>query len=136
MSKAKYLKWIGVLAAVLLVVSCFTPWVFIESQKITVSGVDTTGTSFGKPGYLHFIMAFFFLLFSFIPMLWAKRANLAVVGINMAWAIRNFLLIAVCRGGECPSRKTGLWLMMLASVLMLAAALFPDVNLKENKADK
>jgi hypothetical protein len=132
----KYMKWIGVLAGLLLVVSCFTPWVVIESRHLTISGIDAAGTNFGKPGYLHFVMAFFFLLFTLIPKVWAKRTNLLIIGINTAWAIRNFLLIAVCRGGECPSRKSGLWLMLLASLLMLVSALFPDIELKEDKPAK
>ena len=58
----RYLKWIGLAAAVLLVVSCFTPWIFIQSANITVSGIDTTGTNFCKPGYFHFVLAGLFLL--------------------------------------------------------------------------
>ena len=46
----KYMKWIGLAAAVLLIVSCFTPWVIIASQNIVVSGVDATGTNYGLNG--------------------------------------------------------------------------------------
>jgi len=53
------------MAAILLVISCFTPWVFIASKNITVSGIDSAGTNFGKPGYFHLLMAFFFPVFSF-----------------------------------------------------------------------
>jgi hypothetical protein len=118
----------GLGAAVMLIAACFLPWVFIESHQLTVSGVDATGTKFGKPGYLHLIFVAFFLVFHLIPRLWAKRANLLVVGFNSAWAIRNFFLIAVCRGGECPERKIGLYLMLLASLLMLLSALFPEMK--------
>lgn len=122
------------MSAILLIISCCTPWVVIESRQITISGIDATGTNFGKPGYLHFVLAFFYILFTLIPKLWAKRANLPVVAINSAWTIRNFLLVAVCRGGECPSRQIGLWLLLLASLIMLVAALFPDVAVRKNKA--
>ncbi|MEQ1676164.1 MAG: hypothetical protein ABL876_05670 [Chitinophagaceae bacterium] len=127
------MKWIGLAAAILLTVACFSPWVVIESRHITISGIDATGTNYGKPGYLHLVMVVFFLLFHFIPRVWAKRANLLVVGINTAWAIRNFFIIAVCRGGECPERKMGMYMLLLASLLMLLAALFPDVELDEKK---
>lgn len=127
----KYSTWIGITAAILLVVSCFMPWVIIESQQITVSGVDAAGTKFGKPGYLHFVLAFLYLIFTLIPKLWAKRANLPVVAINTAWVIRNFFLVAVCRGGECPSRQLGFWLMLFASVVMLLAALFPRLEISK-----
>ena len=125
------MKWIGLVAVILLVVSCFLPWVIIISKNIVVSGVDSTGTNFGKPGYTHFVLSFFFIIFHFIPKLWAKRVNLLIVALNIAWAIRNFFIISMCREGECPEKQIGLWLVMLASALMLVAALFPDVRLKE-----
>ena len=132
----RYMKWIGLAAAVLLIVACFSPWVIIESRNITISGMDTTGSKFGKPGYLHLLMVFFFLIFHFTPRLWAKRFNLLVVGINTAWFIRNFFLITVCRGGECPERQSGLYMLLLATILMLVAALFPDMEITETKKEK
>jgi len=127
------MKWIGLVAVILLIVSCFIPWVFIPSKNIIVSGVDSTGTNFGKPGYTHFVLSVFFIIFHFIPKLWAKRINLLIVALNIAWAIRNYFIISMCREGECPEKQIGLWLVLLASVLMLVAALFPDVQLKEEK---
>lgn len=129
----RYMKWIGLLAVVLLVVSCFFPWVIIPSKNIVVSGVDSTGTNFGKPGYAHFILGFFFVLFHLVPKLWAKRINLLIVALNLAWAIRNYLIISMCREGECPEKQVGLWLVLAASALMLIAALFPDIQLKQEK---
>ena len=129
----RYMKWIGLLAVILLVVSCFLPWVIIISKNIVISGIDSTGTNFGKPGYTHFVLSFFFIVFHFIPKLWAKRVNLLIVALNIAWAIRNYFIISMCREGECPEKQIGLWLVMLASVLMLVAALFPDVQLKDEK---
>jgi len=129
----RYMKWIGLLGFLLLIVSCFLPWVIIISQNITVTGVDSTGTNFGKPGYAHFLLGFFFIIFHFIPKLWAKRWNLLIVALNIAWAVRNYFIISMCREGECPVKKIGLWLVLLASVIMLLAALFPDIELKEEK---
>ena len=129
----RYMKWIGLVAVILLVVSCFLAWVIITSKNIVVSGVDSTGTNFGKPGYAHFVLSFFFIVFHLIPKLWAKRINLLIVALNIAWAIRNYFIIAMCREGDCPERQIGLWLVLLASVLMLIAALFPDIQLKEEK---
>ena len=120
-------------AVILLIVSCFIPWVTIPSKNIVVSGVESTGTNFGKPGYTHFVLSFFFIIFHFIPRLWAKRSNLLVVALNIAWAIRNYFIISMCREGECPEKQIGLWLVLLASVLVLVAALFPDIKLNEEK---
>lgn len=129
----RYIKWAGLLAVVLLIGSCFLPWVIITSKNIIVSGVDSTGTNFGRPGYTHFVLSFFFILFHFMPKLWAKRWNLVIAALNIAWAVRNYFIISMCREGECPEKQIGLWLAILGSVLMLLAALFPDLKLKDEK---
>ncbi|HEV8284406.1 MAG TPA: hypothetical protein VGQ09_08850 [Chitinophagaceae bacterium] len=127
------MKWIGSLAALALIVACFFPWVFIESKNITVTGINAEGTSFGKPGYFHFVLAAFFLVFHFTPRIWAKRVNLLVVALNIGWAARNYFLISACSGGECPEKKVGLFILVIASLVMLIAALFPKIELPENK---
>jgi hypothetical protein len=127
------MKWIGVLAGVLLVISCFTPWIIIESQKIVVSGVDATGTNYGKPAYLHFVLTAFFLVFTFTQKIWAKRVNLLITAINLAWAARNYFVLTTCAAGECPVSQIGLWLMMIASLLMLISSFFPDIELPREK---
>ena len=129
----KKMKWIGVLAAILLVVSCFTPWVIIESKNIMISGIDATGTNYGKPGYFHFILVFFFLILSFIKKVGAKRFNLIVVAVNLAWAIRNYFVVTACSGGICPSNQPGLWMMLLSSILLLVCSFFPDVEVSDEK---
>ena len=127
------MKWTGVAAAILLVISCFLTWVTIDYKQLVVTGVDTTGTAFGKPAYFHFLMVAVFLLLSFTQRIWAKRLNLLVTAINLAWAVRNFFIIAQCSGGECPHRETGMWLMLVTSLLMLLSALFPDMDLPAAK---
>ena len=78
-------------------------------------------------------MSFFFIVFMLVPRVWAKRSNLLVGAINMAWAIRNFIFLPACIAGECPLRETGIYLALLASVLMLLATLFPDMKLPATK---
>jgi hypothetical protein len=129
----RWMKWIGLAAAGLLIISCFIPWVFIESKNITVTGINAEGTSFGKPGYFHLLMSIIFLLFSFIPRVWAKRSNLLITGLNIAWGIRNYFLITACQMGDCPEKKSGIYLILLASLLMMVTALFPDMKLPEEK---
>jgi len=127
------MKWIGLLATLALIIACFSPWVFIESKNITISGIEATGTTFGKPGYFHFLMAAFYLIFHFTPRIWAKRSNLLVAALNTAWAVRNYFIISACAGGECPEKKAALYIVLASSILMLVAALFPDMKLQEKK---
>ena len=121
----RYSTWIGVGSVLLLALACTMPWVLIDSKQLVISGIDASGTRYGKPGYLHLLLGFFYLLFTLVPAVWAKRANLLVVAFNLAWTIRNFLILSLCRGGECPQRLYGLYLLAIASILMLIAALLP-----------
>ena len=54
---AMQMRWLAIVSAIVLITACFFPWVTVESKNIVVSGVDATGTSFGKPGYMHFLMS-------------------------------------------------------------------------------
>ena len=49
------LTWLGVSAGLLLAIGCWMPWVIIESQNLVITGMQTVGTSYGKPGVLHLI---------------------------------------------------------------------------------
>ena len=129
----RFMKWIGLAAAVLLGISCFLPWVFIESKNITFTGLSAG--NFRQPGYFHFFMIAFFLFFHFVPKVWAKRSNLLIVALNLAWAIRNYILISSCQMGECPVKKIAIYMLIPASALMLAAALFPDIDLSKQEND-
>lgn len=127
------MKWLGLGAAVLQIISCFMVWVVITSKGITITGVDTTGTSFGKPAYFHLLFASLFLIFHFIPKLWAKRSNLPVAALNIAWAMRNYFLITACRGGDCPEKHAGIYLLLVSALLILVASLFPDIKVKSER---
>ena len=129
----RWMKWTGIAAAVLLIISCFLTWVLIVSKNIVVTGVNAGGTNFGKPGYFNLLMTLFFLVFTLIPKIWAKRTNLLVTALNLAWAVRNYFIITACRAGECPEKHVGIFLLLLASLLMLVSSLFPDLKLAEQK---
>ena len=129
----KWMKWIGLAAAILLVVSCFATWVVIPSKNIVVTGVNATGTNYGRPGYFNLLMTLFFVIFTLIPRIWAKRINLLVTALNFAWTLRNYFVITACMAGECPKKHGGIFLLMFASLLMLVSSLFPDVKLPEQK---
>ena len=127
------MKWAGVVAAIVLIISCFSTWVVITTKNIIVTGVDATGTNFGKPGYFNLLFTALFLLFSFIPRIWAKRINVVVTAFNLAWAIRNYFVLSTCRAGDCPDKYIAIYLLVAASLLMLLSSLFPDMKLKDDK---
>lgn len=105
------------------------PWAHIVSANLTISGVDTEGTRFGKPAYLHFLLGGLIILFSFIKRLWAKRFNLMFAALNLAWALKNFMIMSRCEGGECPEKQSGLYLVLIASIALLITTFFPNMKI-------
>ena len=85
--------FLSFLAVALLILSCFLPWMVIESKSMTITGVDTGPRKFGKPGYFHFIWAGLFLLFLLVKKGWATWVILIAAAFNLAWAFRNFLML-------------------------------------------
>lgn len=127
----RIMNLIGIAAAAISVYACFQPWVIIPEPYIVITGVDASGTNYGKPGYFNLVMTAFFVFFTIVPRVWAKRANLLVVALNIAWTIRNFFLIAQCEAGVCPQKKEGLYLVFFAAIVMLVTAVFPSVRLRD-----
>ena len=127
----KYSKWIGLLGVALLVVAAYQPWVWIASKNITVYGMRATGTNFGRPALLNLFVGAFAAICFVMNSVMAKRINLFFCAFNVAWTIRNFIIVSTCRAGECPEKKLGLYLLIAASIIMMVAALLPDSKLKD-----
>jgi hypothetical protein len=129
----KHSQLIGIIAVLALIGICFMPWVFIASKNIIVTGFEAPDTSFGRPGYLNVILSTVCLIFFIIPKIWAKRTNVFIAAINLAWAFRNYLLLSSCLLGECPEKKAGLYLLLLVAGVIQVMALLPKLDVEETK---
>ena len=124
---------LSIVSVIGVVAACFLPWASINSLQVTINGIRTEGTGFGKPGYLHLSFVILFVITFLIRSVGAKRIGLIFVGLNFAWAIRNFIVIGSCEAGECPEKLSGLYMLLVFSVTLLISGLFPDIALKEEK---
>jgi hypothetical protein len=130
----KYSQWIGIIAGIGLIISCFLPWTFHPDLGKTFNGFFSENNSYGKPGKaLIFISAFAILCF-IIPRVWAKRLNFFVTAILVGYAIRTFILFSGCYRGICPEKKEGLWMMIFSACLILIMAVLPDTKLVNKKS--
>ncbi|MFZ5978497.1 MULTISPECIES: hypothetical protein [Hydrotalea] len=128
----KYAQTIGIIAAILMVAVCFMPWIYIPSLQLTISGVHGTVNeqfTFGKQILAQSFFSVLLIAFFALPKVWAKRTNLFVGFINMAWAIKNFTLFSLCREGECPEVKPGLYITVGLAVIVLLMTLLPRLKL-------
>jgi hypothetical protein len=125
----KYSQLLGIIAVVLLAAICYLPWSFIADKNITVTGMSAPGTMFGKPGLMHFVLGVPLIILFIIPKIWAKRLNVFIGAINLAWTIRNYILLTTCFMGECPHLKAGLILSMALSAFILVMTFYPKIKL-------
>lgn len=122
------MRWVGILAAIILVIACFFPWVTIESKNILVSGVEADGTNYGKPGYFHLFIIAFYLPFMLINKVWGRRVSVVLCALNLGWAIRNFFILTSCQGGECPVKHNAIYVVVVAAILMLVGCVLSGLD--------
>lgn len=127
----RYSQTIGLIAALLMIGLCFLPWSFIASKQLVVTGIEATGTNFGKPGLFNIILCTVMGVFFLVPRIWAKRTNVFIAAFNLAWSFRNYLLVSSCMMGECPEKKPAIFLLLALALLAQLMALFPKIALKK-----
>lgn len=132
----KYSQWIGIGAAVALIITCFLPWTWHPDLQKYFTGFYSEQNVYGKPGKFFIGVVIFNIIFFAIPRLWAKRWNLLISAIIVAFAIRTFIVYTGCYGSICPEKKAGIWLMLGSAILILVMSVLPDMSLSENKKSK
>src|SRR5215216_4128698 len=124
----KWLKWISILAAIILIICCFFPWVIIQSKNIKVSGVDVAGLRYGHYGYFLIPLCIVFIIFQLINKIWAKRLNVAIGAFILTISFAC-LWIFRCEYGECPEKQAALYIMFVSSLVVLIGSLLPDIKI-------
>ncbi len=126
----KYSQLLGLLACIGQIFVCFLPWSFVAEKNILITGMNAAVTDFGKPGLMNIMLGGLMGVLFAIPVLWAKRINVVVAAINIAWSIRNYLLVSGCHFGECPENRLGIYALLSLSFIILILTFFPPVKLQ------
>jgi hypothetical protein len=127
----KYSQLFGVIIVITLAAICYVPWSYIPDKNILITGMSAPGTMFGKPGLMHLILGVPLIILFIIPKIWAKRINVFIAAINLAWSIRNYILLTTCFMGECPHRKAGLVISIGLCALILVMTFFPKIKIQD-----
>ena len=122
----KYSQLLGIIATLILIGICYLPWSFISERNIVVTGMSSPGTMFGKPGLMHIVLAVPLIILFIIPKIWSKRINVFIAAINLAWSIRNYILLTTCFMGECPIKKPALFIELVLCAFILVMTFFPE----------
>ncbi len=106
------------------------PWAYYADLKETFTGFYSYQNNYGKPGKFLTLIALISFALMYLPKIWAKRVNLFVCAVGIGYAIKSYILFTSCYNAYCPEKKAGIYLMLMAAVLMMAAAIFPDLKIK------
>jgi hypothetical protein len=133
----KHSQSLGILAALLLIGSCYLPWIEITSLQKTITGVNgyvNENYTFGKQILAHSFFSILAIICFLIPKVGAKRTNIFLCFLNFSWAIKNFILFKLCRNGDCPTAKIGLYLVVLLAFVMIMMSLLPTLEVNKKRA--
>ena len=125
-----YSKWIAVFGSALLILACFLPWAYYPDLDKVFTGFFSEKNIYGKPGKWLTVMAILSLICHFLPQVFFKRLNLLLMALNLAYAIKSYIIYAACYHGYCPEKRLGIYLMLISSILLMAAAVFPSGKVK------
>jgi len=129
----KYSQWIGIAASLLLIAACFLPWAYYPDIQKEFTGFFSEGNAYGRSGKVFVFFAVLEIVFFLVPKIWAKRANILVSAMTIAFGVKSYILFTACYRGTCPDKRLGIFLVLIAPVIMLVAALLPSLPVKEGK---
>ena len=129
----KIIKWAGLTACMLLIVACFLPWTYHADIDKTFTGFFSEKNAYGKPGKFLTFFAVTSAVLILLPKVWAKRVNIFFAALSVGYAIKTYILFTSCYNAYCPDKKPGIFLMVGCCVMILIAAIFPDLKLKPKK---
>ena len=131
----KIIHWLGVSACIVLIISCFLPWANYNDGTIRESfnGFYSHNNFYGKPGWFLVISGVVILIFMILPAIWAKRANLFISALVVGYCIKTYIVFASCYNNYCPVKQAGIYWMLISSVIILVASIFPDLGSTRKK---
>jgi hypothetical protein len=127
----RLLHWAGIIACVVLVAACFMPWTYHADVQKNFTGFFSEGNKYGRPGKYIIIFTVIILTFMLLPKIWAKRTNLFLAAILVAYAVKSYILYTSCYMAYCPEKKAGIFLMLFSSLMVFVACIFPNMSLKK-----
>ena len=127
----KYSQWIGIAAVLLVIAASFMPWAFFPDLQKEFTGFFSEQNRYGRPGKVLVALGVIEIVFFLIPKVWAKRANILIAAIALAWSFKSYWLFTSCYRGICPSARIGLYLVLGGAIIAMVASLTPNLPVEQ-----
>ena len=125
----KIFHYTGIIACLALLAACFMPWVHYNNINETFTGFNvhrfTTGNYYGKAGIPITVLTVIILLCMFVKKIWAKRVNLFVAAVLVAYGIRTYIIFTSALFENEIVKKPGIHLVAILPFIILASTIFP-----------
>lgn len=132
----KYYKPIGVLICLVLFVSCFMPWTYYPDLQKSFNGFYSEGNNYGKPGIVFTFIAVVSIILILLNRIWAKRVHLFFTALNTAYLIKTYILFTGCYHTICPTKLTGIYVLVISCILLLVISFFPDMKMGDTEENE
>lgn len=131
----KYAHYVGIAAALFLILTCFIPWAYYPDIQESFTGFYSKQNNYGKPGKTFVFLSLISIVFFLIPKIGAKWANQVLGVIIFAYALKTYILFSSCYNTICPQVKPGLIGMMGFSTVILICTLLSKagINVKTQR---
>ena len=126
----KYSTWVGVTACLLLIVACYLPWAWYPDLQKSFTGFFSEEGRYGRPGKILVFFSVVSIVLFLVPRLWAKRFNLLSGTLCLAFGIRCYFVFTGCYKGICPEKQPGIFLVVIAPLVITLCAILPDMKVK------
>ena len=111
------------------------PWTYYQSIQQTFTGFNVvpfpTGNYYGKAGIPISVISSLILLMIFTPKIWAKRTNLFLAGVLVAYTIRTYIIFTSALFEGEVTKLAGIYLVIIFSIIILVTTLFPNVQMNK-----
>ena len=128
----KFAHLLGCISCLLLIAAVFQPWIYIPSVNLTISGWHAEGTNFGKPGLVPLVLCSLMAILFLIPKVWAKLVTILLATLQLAWMIRNYILLTTSFIGEVPEKTWVLQSLIPLSLIIILMSFLSRAPLKSS----
>lgn|SRR5690606_39059575 len=133
--RTKIFRTAGALACLALIITCFIPWVHYNSVNLTFNGFNVkpfdTGNFYGKAGYPIVVLTGLIFLLMFVNKIWAKRLNLFLTALLIAYTIRTYIIFTSALFVNEVDKLAGIYLVLFLPIIIMVGCLSADVKTKK-----
>ncbi len=131
----KILHYVAIIAAIALIATCFIPWVHYNNIDVTFNGFNVkrfaTGVYYGRAGIIITVLASISLLFTLLPSIVAKRINMFLCALLVAYTLRTYVIFTGSLFDGEVTKLAGIYLIVLLSFVMVTCSVFPYLKKEE-----